>query len=102
MNSACLPLSHLLSVGPFALVLASICPGISAEPMFLVILVVSFVTTSIAPCIQAFSMHVIVQPLTLKSQEIICQLVVRPLDAPSVGRAYLELPPVEPSVGALT
>ena len=60
-----LALAVLLSKGPIAFILATVCPLVDSIPVFFVLLVVPLISPTVSPHITPVPMHVIIQPLPL-------------------------------------
>ena len=58
-------LAMLCAILPHAVVAATVCPHVHAEPILLIILVFALVATAIGPRVDATSMHLTILPLAL-------------------------------------
>ena len=55
----------LLAATPVALIFPAVRPCVNSEPVFLVILVVTFIHSTVLPGVYSRSMHIIVEPFAL-------------------------------------
>lgn len=63
-------LSVSFAVGPLAIVFSAVCPGVLANSVLFVQLILSFVFSSVLPLVLAATMHLVVEPVALVSPAI--------------------------------